>query len=73
MKRKTKGKREWAVVVDQTLGGAPVYIGVLDGCGRQGVLQLANATRFTEVGAKRVLAGYPMAVAEERGRIVRVP
>jgi hypothetical protein len=61
----TKTPRDWVVVIDgQHAAGTATYLGELDRGVRQGVKKLANATRFTRVGARRVLADYPSAVAE---------
>lgn len=59
----TKNPKNTVVVVD-TIGGEPVYLGELDPGIRQGVRKLENATRFTATGAKRVLAGYSGAYAK---------
>ena len=49
--------RTWIVVLDAT-PGRHVYLGELDRGARQGVTRLANATRFTRLGAARVAAHY---------------
>jgi hypothetical protein len=58
----SKSPRDWVVVLDgQHSAGTATYLGELDPGIRQGVKKLENATRFTKAGARRVLAGYPIA------------
>lgn len=54
--------RNWIVIVDRAVDGAPIYAGELDGT-RCGVRKLDNASRFTKIGAKRVLSGFAQAAA----------
>lgn len=72
-KRQNKTARDWVVVLGGQHGaGTATYVGELDHGVRQGVRRIENATRFTRLGARRVLAGYPSAVATGQAYAVQI-